>query len=157
MKRDAKSLILVLGVAVLAAAASLSAQVRSTTGYASFHVWNASQDYYGCLKESYAAVWNNCSSSVTLVFSMPIVNVGKHGVYILSYWDFPAGQSFNCESYAYDPHGPYVVGDSGPHYITTGDQFIYETLNQPYIGGAMQLICWNVPPGAGISTVGWSD
>lgn len=158
MKRNPKSLLLVLGAAVLATAASLPAQARSTTGYASFHVWNASQNYYGCLKESFGAVWNNCTTPVSLVFDMPISTTGDHSVMILDYWDFPGGgQSFNCNSYAYDGHSPNNVGDSGPHWFTGGGQSITEHVQVPGDGDVMQLICWYVPPGAGIASVNWSD
>jgi hypothetical protein len=159
MKRNSKSLILALWIAAMAAATSLPAQARSTTAYASFHVQNASETYYGCLVEDYGAVVNECSTSVSLVFDMPIANTGSHWVTIKDYWimlgDPPT--PFNCESFAYDGNGPSVVGDSGPHIFSFPQQTITEYVNVPANGDVMQLICWNVPVGSGIATINWSD
>jgi hypothetical protein len=157
MKHHATSMLRGLCILLLTAAAALPAAARSTTGYASFHVQNASQNYYGCLKENFGAVWNNCTTPVSLVFDMPITNTGVHSVTINGYWNLPSGYSFNCESYAYDGHGPYVVGDSGPATIFFAGQTVTEYVNVPSNGDVMQLICWNVPPGAGIASVNWSD
>lgn len=157
MKHNTNLLLFGLCTTILIAAAALPAAARSTTGYASFHVWNASQTYYGCLEESYGAVWNNCKTSVSLVFDMPISNTGNHSVTINDYWNFPTGQSFGCESYAYDGHGPYLVGYSGRYFFNLPGQTITEDVNVPGTGDVMQLVCWNVPPGAGIASVNWSD
>lgn len=159
MKRNSKSLILALGMAALAIAASLPVQARSTTAYASFHVLNASETYYGCLTEDYGAVWNNCGGSVSLVFDMPIVNTGNHSVTIRDYWNVwsPPATSFSCQAYAYDGYGSYVVGISTAAVFKAPQQTITVNVNVPGNGDVMQLICWDVPVGGGVASVNWSD
>jgi hypothetical protein len=156
MKRRTATLILGICLAVVAVAAS-PAYARSTTGFASFRVQNpnTSQNPYQCLLEDNGAVWNNCSYSVNLVFDLPIDNTGTHYITLQDYWHFPRTGSFTCDAYEYAGTGSGTLGTGVTFY--GGGLTGYPQVTTPNGGESIQLICWNVLPGAGIANINWTQ
>jgi hypothetical protein len=146
---------IVFGIALTAA---LPAGARSTTGFASFHVWgnSASNNAYTCLNESNGAVVNNCGYVVTLVFDLPVDNTGTHNLTVQSYSGSDA--SFTCNAWGYDGSGNGWEGASGTFF--SGDPSsgytIYPNVTINNNGESIQLICWGIPQGAGIANINWS-
>jgi hypothetical protein len=93
---------------------------------------------------------------VNLVFGLDIDNTGTHSMTVTSYWLSTA--SFACDPYEYAGAGQGTAGTGGAFFSgdpSTGYQ-IFPTVNTPSGGESIQLICWNVPTGAGIATINWS-
>jgi len=152
--------LLAIAAAIALATGSVSVQARQTTGFASFRVFNPSQgtNPYSCLVERSGAVMNNCPFDVTLVFGLMSDNVGVHSITVQSYWGSSA--SFSCTPYAYAGTGQGMQGNAGTFYQTfyniTSTSTINPSVNVAAAGDSIQLICWGVPPGAGIYTINWS-
>jgi|HubBroStandDraft_5_1064220.scaffolds.fasta_scaffold40468_3 hypothetical protein len=156
MKRKTASLFLGLCLAIFAVAAS-PAHARSTTGFSAFHVENQgtlSSNPYTCVGESYGAVVNNCSYAVSLEFDLPVDNSGTHSITVQDYWyGWPNNTDFSCQAYSYAGNGSYEYG--GQITFSEPVQSLQFSVNVPN-SWSMQVICWNVPPGGGISNINWS-
>jgi hypothetical protein len=138
-----------LGLAILAA---VPGYARSTTGNNAFKVmWPGKA--YSCLKESYGAVVNNCTYKVAMSFDMPIDSTGWKGIDIV---DYPNGNgSFSCEADTYDPYGNDVDETPQQTFNATGQQ----TLHFSVLAGAgdsITVICWDVAPSRGITSLNWT-
>jgi hypothetical protein len=146
--------------ALAAAFAAGYADARSTTGFSAFHVEgpiNSSENPYQCLVENNGAVVNNCSYPVSLEFDLPIDNTGSHNIPIQDYWGtVSVFDSFTCEAYAYAGNqGSSTVGTSATFYEPAQPN-VNINVNVSNNGMSIQVICWNVPPGEGISNINWS-
>jgi hypothetical protein len=147
----------------LAFTIGLPAGARSTTGFASFHVWgnSAGNDAYTCLDESWGAVVNNCGYPVSLVFDLPMdpedfyqqeFSQG-YGVTVKSYVGSQA--SFSCQVWSYNGFGNGWVG-GGANTFFAGAITDLITLWVWNSNESNQVICWGIPPGAGISNLYWN-
>jgi hypothetical protein len=164
MKFNAKSLFLTLGLAALAAGVN-NAYARSTTGFSAFHVQfqgTLSANPYLCLGEYWGAVVNNCSYPVSLEFNLPIDNTGEAVVVVQDYWEpfgtANAAPSFSCQAFSYggSTNGPGGFLSGAPVSFTQPGQTLTAQVKVPSNGWSIQLICWNVPPGAGIANINWN-
>lgn len=162
-----------LGIAATLALFAMSAvtQARSVTGFGSFHADGSyPTDPYTCLQESNGSVVNDCNFSVNLVFDLPVDNQGTHNLTVTAYNPNPGSTSypttFGCQAFAYSQGS---ASSGGPTGFTVGGgttAFFNSQLGtgyqiQPYVdtpnpGETIQLICWSVPKGEGISNIWWS-
>ena len=162
-----KSTSLFLGIALAGlAAAGIPAYARTTTGFSAFHVelqGSTSTDAYDCLIEDFGAVVNKCGYDVSLEFDLPIDNTGSKTVTIQDFWGIGTPSSpFTCELYSYG--GTTYPGTENPEYVYGGSTTFYDPavsqsipINVANNGWSIQVICYNVPPGAGIANLNWQQ
>lgn len=151
MKLNRSSLFLGIWLA-LTVLAAVPGYARSSTGINSFHVmWPGSA--YSCLQEDYAAVVNHCTYTVSLTFDMPIDNVGSHGIDVV---DYPNGAgSFGCQAVTYSPYGHVDFQTPEQTFNATGqERKHFDTFVWP--GDSITIICWDVPPSRGITSLNWT-
>jgi len=167
MKPNAKSLLVGACLTVLLFAANIPMAVagtRSTTAFGAFHVQSAtvlSENAYLCLTEDNGAVVNDCTYPVNLQFNLPIdnnTNDKSHTISVQDYWKFPTGDSFNCVSYGYT--GLQSSSNQGTQITFTGaGQLLKTTTTVPNntggLFGSLTVICWQVPPHAGVANLNW--
>jgi hypothetical protein len=153
-----------VGVIAIAAAASVAvADARSISGFGSFRVQDptgGSTGPYQCLTEDNGAVVNGCQGPVNLAFGLVVDAPGTYGVGVANYWkDWGANNSdppFSCNAYTYAGTSSNSAGQSQSMTFNTKSQpNTAATVPSLPDGGTLQLICWNVPPGAGIASVNW--
>ena len=156
----------ILGAALgfMLAATATPADARSITGFGSFKVKGTySVNPYTCLSENNGAVVNNCGFAVSLYFNLPIDNTGAHTITVQSYWGSTA--SFSCYPYEVAGVGAGATGIPGAfysdaNYELSGAQYwatntIVTGVGAPNGGESIYMICWNVPPGAGVANINW--
>ena len=165
MTTHAKRTILAATLSLTLATWAMTADARSMTGFGSFKVKGAyPTNPYACLVENNGAVVNNCPFSVTLYFDLPIDNTGIHWMMVQSYWGSTA--SFSCDPYGVAGTGEGTTGTSGTFFGTNSipDGYHWYATNtiSPSVGTlnggeSLYMICWNVPTGAGIANINWSQ
>jgi len=163
MTTHAKRTILAAALTLTLATGAMTADARSMTGFGSFKVKGTySTNPYACLAENNGAVVNNCPFSVSLYFNLPIDNSGLHWMTVQSFWGSTA--SFSCDPYGVSGIGEGTTGLSETFFATNsiGIPFyatntIYPSVNTPNGGESLYMICWNVPPGAGIANINWTS
>jgi hypothetical protein len=155
--------------------AVLPAEARSTTGFASFRVANEGSyptDPYNCLMEDNGAVVNDCSFPVNLTFEVPVDKDGTCNfcvdVFLSGYINFPmtvqsywgSHASFSCAENYLSPSWDvgYLSTDSGTFFLNTYPTTTGFSINliDDASGGALELDCTNIPPGAGIANINWN-
>ena len=157
MKFKVTSLILGFCLLVLASTPN-PAFARSTTGYNSFKVWQASKgDFkttYSCLTEAWGAVVNQCTFPVSLLFDVPIDNPGSHTFTVQDYFHgTDAENTFDCESYVYDGDGD--IGSGTTISFTAPGQSLQTTVTVSD-AESVQLICKDIPAGGGVANLNWN-
>jgi hypothetical protein len=163
-----KSMFAACGIGLsLAGAATHNAEARSTTGFSAFRVeiggvGQYPQDPYTCLVENYGAVVNKCANDpngVSLVFDLPNDTVGTKTAIVQDYW-LPWGPTsaspppFTCTLFSYFGNAPTAQAFQSATFTYQRQSLI---ATAP-VGnnGSLQLICWNVPYGAGIANINWN-
>jgi hypothetical protein len=155
-----------IGLSIVGAATH-NAEARSTTGFASFHVAIPSngqypQDPYTCLFESYGAVVNRCANDpngVILVFDLPNDNPGTKTAVVRDYWQSWGSTNaspppFTCTLFSYFGNAPTAQSGQSATFVYPRQTL---TATAPLGNqGSLQLICWNVPFGAGIANINWN-
>jgi hypothetical protein len=151
---------------------------RSSTGFAAFKVQNPTSEqlgaanaptggFYHCLLEDNGAVWNDCGTTFpqpNLVFDLPIDNTGTHTITIQPYWGKPSVAAnpnpFYCQAFAYSgtqnttaPGGSVVLATVN----TPFSQAQQMTVNVANNGMSMAVLCINVPFGAGVANINWTQ
>jgi hypothetical protein len=156
-KMKFKSLFFGICFALSTLVASAPASAWTVSAFSSFHVRlpiDSTQNPYNCITESYGAVINNCSYSVTLVFNLPLANVGFHYLYAQNYVHGTGKTGATCTVWSFDGDGNGRNGTTNLTFNPNGVQTL--VFDSADFGNTMTLDC-SVPTGAGIGAINYTE
>jgi hypothetical protein len=144
-------------ISLVATNASAYAQERLTTAFTSFHIrypLDSAHNPYNCVIESYGAAVNQCPYEVGLMFDLPIDGSEyDYTIYAQNYVSGTGSTGANCYAWSYDGDGHGTEGTFATFHAN-GPQTLTFT-GRSSAGYTISLLC-NVPPGEGISSLGWT-
>ena len=148
MKRNAKSLLIAICLALGLLAANVPAEARSTTGWDGFR-----GNGIDCVSESFGAVVNARCAPMSMAFEMVVDTPGWHSIGV---WDSPGGYgSFQCQAFSFSGVNDGIYLGTRVTFAAVGQQSQNFT-TYVYPGWAMSLYCYEVPEGRGIANVNWT-